>query len=150
MKSLASVAPLTGLQHVKRIRKPQGAGAATGKLQILLCPVKPTEDSAHQALGPMSCRGEASLAPELSGNQNEMDVLEAIGEGTERSSPCETIPKVVQRVLDEYGLQPVIVQVRIFHSEKSSPLVNPHIISYILMNYAGSSCSLDLRACNRS
>lgn len=141
MKALASAAPLTGLQHVKRIRKPQGASAAATKLQILLCPV-PAPASALPAAIPTCAPGLASRAIPSSGaerpaqpgsgsggasdNATARETAECSAEGSAEDltkgsaegsagfvshDPAGALPAEVHRIVSEYGLQPICVQV---------------------------------------
>lgn len=122
MKALAAAAPLTGLQHVKRIRKPQSASGAAGKLQILLCPVAapaaPLSSAAPvRASGPPPSPEPSSGAERpahpvsSSGGAIEKPLAGDSGEGLVGMDAADALPGKVQLVAAEYGLRPLCVQV---------------------------------------
>jgi hypothetical protein len=61
MKTLGTALPLTGMQHVKRVRK---STKAPGKLEIVLCPVAAGPSAAEQGVaGPDGQAAPPALPP---------------------------------------------------------------------------------------
>ena len=111
MTVLASVAPLTGLHHVKRIRKPQGPGVAAAKLQILLCPVHSTRIPAVPSARPIPGGVSALPTQHSAGPSFDISAVEGTSEGLQSSVHEAPLPAAVQQVVAKYGLKAVCVQV---------------------------------------
>ena len=100
MKALAAAAPLTGLQHIKRIRKgPQ-------RLEILLCRADWREQQQRQ----QQQQAAGGSAP---GSQQPAEGGGAAPEAAAAGdSQQAALPPAVQAVVQQHGLQPFLAQVR--------------------------------------
>ena len=120
MKLLAGAAPLTGLQHVKRIRKAPSTGTAAAKLNILLCPVAapdPLRCASPSTLAARAAPACGTLAAAKNGGPE--SVVERSAHGATvpagraaAGNRVAMLPETVQRLIADNSLLPYKVQVR--------------------------------------
>lgn len=93
MKALAAAAPLTGLQHVKRVRK------AGQHLEVLLCRADwKAHEQQQQKLQPQNQNGAAAAEQQEPGAPSERQL---------------ELPEAVAAIAQQYGLKPYIAKVRL-------------------------------------